>query len=1514
MALQTGVLENGQWVTRNVDIYQLLALQNRLREDQPPRNPAPAEPAMDQPTVGLLSRTVLRSPIINWIIPARIRHREKNDVVFIGEDFIHLKEVLPDANLRHVCTKADFGSRIRAARIFGEPRKFIHPDLQHLLTAEQAQAHAESVDSIPPQFLVLTLESREMLFLFAREREDGYIEWIETSLPLHPDVSVLESPGKHLAVDPRSRALAVGSSCNCILLYSAKSMQEVRKTMPSDPAVEWWTPLRTEMPIQVRGVIMKMEFLFPDPDHDTQVILIVLYARQGKTRMSCYVWDHSLSPKTIKCVLEGYPISSRQQRPQLLMPLQQGSAFVLVGQKEIDMYQNVLDQPRRTNAGLSNPEPARFPGNSRRFPLWTSWARTDRNFGRYEENFYLIREDGVVTYLAVNNQSGALASWAGNINCSVSTAFASLDVGPALDSPDVLIAAGDSSQGEVVKIGSWKDEIPVSERTRLKRTRAQIMQPDFITSVPNWSPTLDFIVANQPGNKSGVTSTRKRIISTSGRTPYGSLSELRIGYNAKIGLFEEDPIFSGVTGLWSLRDASEKGVFFLLSLPVASELLHVSDDAQELDMEFDEETCGLDLSLPTLTCANIENGLALQITSRSLVVVETFRSNRTLPRIASWQLVDEEILAASISPENSTAYFAVRTADGFQTRTMRVESRGEEVKFEAGGAKPLQSDPTCVQWLRANSKRLLLCATADGLIQLHGIHPNGSLGDILMSQNVQGGANPRSLAACQSAMILCSSSARAGGTDMALVCGLRNGDLYVVDMSETTQNGFAKGDGNSPRTRHEASHGKLCFGKTTRTSLGHTPVVLFEDPECGSLSGFATCGSEFHRLNLNSGESAGLEVTNIWLTDRIRPYLQQKPVSSICRIPHERFFIRGLGGALICISGSAIYIVHLGEEKNMVPRSIPVRGSPNRVISCPSLKALFVSCNEPVAFEVTDKNGTKRARFRESFVQMFDERSDASNSEPAAEYYLPAGWRINALSAMEFEGHQGKKYCQIVVGAAIASKTEDKAGRVLFLTRKNRENSRPELVQLKELKFREQVTSLYGDANSLIVCFGRKVHLYMFSAESKSLRLAAETEIPSLGIHVTTEDNHVYISTASDSLLVYQIFEDESAGLTHRFELLFTDSQARDTSCHVRLPLSQSEVDPTIAQNNSSHTTDTPHHRENSVALVSDKRGSVAVLYLPHRRTYQTAVPTLVEAALPRSVMRLRHSAPPQPSKAYTPDSRPPGIIADDVLGAASDGTFFNFSLVEEATWRLLKFLENMCKLQEQERRSRRPGSQLSPMMFDSRATNDLIIAPLRHLDQYDDSHEDVLAATAAAAASRSNLAQFDVMDLDVDSEPAAGGPVLQPLSRQSAASSSYSSTAVTLLRALDPDKNRTGLKRRTAYHIDGDILGANFVGRRAEESLLASLKMFCGGANVAVWKRFVEVVDAALKVNSEGEQGHANENDGDGIRAFEGMDISGARSDEEARAARQGERNAQMRRTARLVVEWLKRFMDPVL
>ena len=36
------------------------------------------------PVMGLLTQTVIRSPLVHWILPVRLRNQDNNDVAFIG--------------------------------------------------------------------------------------------------------------------------------------------------------------------------------------------------------------------------------------------------------------------------------------------------------------------------------------------------------------------------------------------------------------------------------------------------------------------------------------------------------------------------------------------------------------------------------------------------------------------------------------------------------------------------------------------------------------------------------------------------------------------------------------------------------------------------------------------------------------------------------------------------------------------------------------------------------------------------------------------------------------------------------------------------------------------------------------------------------------------------------------------------------------------------------------------------------------------------------------------------------------------------------------------------------------------------------------------------------------------------------------------------------------------------------------------------------------------------------------
>ncbi len=220
MSVQTTVLENGRWVTRNVDPYHVRA-QNTETSRKEQSQPSISLPKT--PSLGILTRTVVRSSVINRIIPARIRHKTKNDVLFVSANSVTIKEAKGDCTLREVATKSDFDSTIKSARIIGERREVTKQDYSYRNLERESywdDSHTNEVDEfveksdnpnravlyrreLPPHILVLALESNRLVFLCVVSGESEHFEvfWSQKALPA--PTSPLEGFGGLIAVDPK---------------------------------------------------------------------------------------------------------------------------------------------------------------------------------------------------------------------------------------------------------------------------------------------------------------------------------------------------------------------------------------------------------------------------------------------------------------------------------------------------------------------------------------------------------------------------------------------------------------------------------------------------------------------------------------------------------------------------------------------------------------------------------------------------------------------------------------------------------------------------------------------------------------------------------------------------------------------------------------------------------------------------------------------------------------------------------------------------------------------------------------------------------------------------------------------------------------------------------------------------------------------------------------------------------------------------------------------------------------
>ena len=244
--------------------------------------PTPTHPPTSPAPLGLLSRSLVPSPLIARILPANLRHAHANHVAFIADDAIHLYEIGAYARLRHVATKSDFSGRILAAAVFGDA-----PHVRSSAASPSPKPHVSH--SLPPEVLVLALSSHTLAFVWAHPSPTGFPAFTHRAIKLPTATSRFDRLGTFLAVDPRHRAIAVAAHEGRFILYKTKSMQAWRDEANGGCDT---VPIVDERTIPIQGRIMHMAFLSAGTAQDDyHVVLLFVIVHHGTTRITCFDWD-----------------------------------------------------------------------------------------------------------------------------------------------------------------------------------------------------------------------------------------------------------------------------------------------------------------------------------------------------------------------------------------------------------------------------------------------------------------------------------------------------------------------------------------------------------------------------------------------------------------------------------------------------------------------------------------------------------------------------------------------------------------------------------------------------------------------------------------------------------------------------------------------------------------------------------------------------------------------------------------------------------------------------------------------------------------------------------------------------------------------------------------------------------------------------------------------------------------------------------------------------------------------
>ncbi|KAG5800790.1 hypothetical protein H9Q69_000137 [Fusarium xylarioides] len=646
MAFQSSVLRDGEWVTQTVNFQDALKASSTTPK-------AASDPSLKAPECGILSRTVIESPVVHWILPACLRSRSHNDIAFIGDRFVQISELRDDGQVHEVLRKADFGTRIRNAIVLGSPPKGDIPDaaaaspkteggdvpMKDVAEASEAKEAREAREGsegseggeggeggegeegeegkkdkepkekrvLPPQLLVLMLETGDAVFLFIQERFDGTLRFEATTFESPRNLQFL---GYHLSIDPSSRYMSAGSAEGGFIIYELNSLSLMKSQYEDCGSLR---PVKSTRVRITQGVIHKMEFLHPRPEDDYHIILLLIIVRREVSkqahvsRMVVYDWELGDELTAVFRSEKGTPLPKEHRMPLMIIPLKVNTAFLAVSEHSIGIVKNAFTgQTSFDTLATHYPQQTKLHHGAAE-PLWTTWARPFR-INIYLEKMdvvYLAREDGVIAHIEIDSRDLVpTVMTLGTISTNITTAFTT-----AYDVfSDVLITGGDSGPG-----GIWK-LIPRKE-------------PQQVSIIPNWSPVVDLVTTDtnpswkNDSKRKDLSTKRKvssnpkpksdRIFCTSGRGPQSSLTELRWGIQARIGLEFDHDQHVRQSWMFPVEAQGERSFFVILSLPHSTDVLRFPADLSNANA-LSPEVCPFDTSSRTISAFQTEQTVIIQ--------------------------------------------------------------------------------------------------------------------------------------------------------------------------------------------------------------------------------------------------------------------------------------------------------------------------------------------------------------------------------------------------------------------------------------------------------------------------------------------------------------------------------------------------------------------------------------------------------------------------------------------------------------------------------------------------------------------------------------------------------------------------------------------------------------------------------------------------------------------------------------------------------------------------------------
>lgn len=830
--------------------------------------------------------------------------------------------------------------------------------------------------------------------------------------------------------------------------------------------------------VQVDGMIIRMDFLKSSNNDPNRVVLLLIVANQGVTRLLLYKWDSTRSLSTLRpSQRSGHQLPKTDSFPHLLIPSCRNSSFAIVVGQFIVFYDDVETKNlRRLEANLEIE-----PDDTDKH--WVQWAKPIRleEYRKQKEDIYIIREDGLLrTILGSHNLSKRISATVrpGYLNINVDTAVCALSAPPTAGG-DILIVCGDTTEGGVFHIAA--------------RTAPRLLQ-----ILPNWSPINDFVHMEQ----SSAGSEQASIVAATGiHDGRSALTELRYGMQADMIWTSNYSEARSIDRIWALEQRSENQLMLLASHHEHTSVLIYNIDSgeiSEVDASVFDHLC---FDEQTLAAAITPQDITIQIARNSINTSRPHRGSQSCVQ----SRVAEELICADIHQQTG-----IWAAIGREADTTLLVGGGTQID-ETGAIEtsevpnPLQiaAIPIALSLTIIGGHLLCLVAVQDGGLELYSVHPE----DGFRQQSTW------TLSELDATLVQPQISAMAllcfpDATSALLVCGLKTGMVIFLALKLVDDGVNVSASLQIERT--------MSLGATA-VDLRNEATIFLEIERAAQI----ICGSSLFRLILHKN-FAGLDFTinQIFIADRELSAPSSALITAVDRVGR---FPRAASssendpsGALVVVSGEDLSMLTLGPP-TMIPRHIRSTGTTRHLVYSPHLNKYIVS-HQTRMFKSNPK--AKSPQMERPSLMLIDTKSS------------PAGDDLTLQRTRFLFGDKNEKvrvlmhwtpaddtshYNMIVIGSDL-----DKDGRVSYMneSKMNQAKSSPS-AKLIATYPKKSISAIcaYG-MSSLVVCAGRELKILHLDLANRRWTPRGDFELPSRATELTTKGSVIYVATSLHSFLL----------------------------------------------------------------------------------------------------------------------------------------------------------------------------------------------------------------------------------------------------------------------------------------------------------------------------------------------------------------------------------------------------------